>query len=367
MGGGRISPPSTPGYSQSGTSALHSALMGMSTDSERFSQGFSGPPQDMTEYSQYSGVSSMALSYGDMSVPHPAMHMVQGPQTYSGMSYEGVNVHRVETEFGYALQRPGVVPSTHELGGSYSSMGHRSVSSVGYSPHLNHHMPGPSQLQMAYGGTNASMPLMSSRRGNRNGYNMGHVPMSPMNQTYNLHHAPTSIREDCSDHQSEGDGASINSGVSLLAQQLEAQAAMARDSRAVSEAQSAHLHQAQHAYTTQGQMYSGAPGQAGYYSNYVSGLGQHLTRSNHQHQFAHNGGSGFHPGSEHRMPMHTPQQPQYAMQNASQHYGDGGYLRHAQGDQGRYQQQQQQSFDEMELAAQAAYAFPNAWSRGLSM
>ena len=223
MVGGRISPPSTPGYSQSGTSALHSALLGMSTDSERFSQGFSGPPQDMTEYSQYSGISSMALSYGDMSVPHPAMHVVHGPQTYSGLSYEGVNVHRVETEFGYALQRPGVVPSTHDLGGSYSSMGHRSVSSVGYSPHLNSHMPGPAQLQMGYVGTHASMPLMSSRRGSRNGYNMGHVPMSPMSQSYNLHHAPTSIREDCSDHQSEGgDGASTNSGVSLLAQQLEA-------------------------------------------------------------------------------------------------------------------------------------------------
>ena len=367
MVGGRISPPSTPGYSQSGTSALHSALLGMSTDSERFSQGFSGPPQDMTEYSQYSGISSMALSYGDMSVPHPAMHVVHGPQTYSGLSYEGVNVHRVETEFGYALQRPGVVPSTHDLGGSYSSMGHRSVSSVGYSPHLNSHMPGPAQLQMGYVGTHASMPLMSSRRGSRNGYNMGHVPMSPMSQSYNLHHAPTSIREDCSDHQSEGgDGASTNSGVSLLAQQLEAQAAMARDSLAVSE-DSAHLQHAQHAYSTQGPMYMGAPAQAGYYSTYLSGHGQPLRSSNHQHQFAPNGGSGFHHGSEHRIPMHIPRQQQYGMTSAhSQHHGDAGYLRHAPGDQGRYQQQQP-SFDEMERAAQAAYAFPNAWSRGLSM
>jgi hypothetical protein len=91
---------------QSGTKALHSASLGRLTDSGRLSQGYAGQTQEqaMTDYSQYSGiqsVSSMALSYGDMSIPHPAMHStVRGPQTYSGLRYERANIHRAQTEFG---------------------------------------------------------------------------------------------------------------------------------------------------------------------------------------------------------------------------------------------------------------------------
>ena len=211
-----------------------------------------------------------------------------------------------------------------------------------------------------------SLPV---RRGSRNGYNMGHVPMSPMSQSYDLHHAPKSILEHCSDHQSDADSMTINSSVSLLAQQLEAQAAMARDSRAVFDANStfmdsAHAQQGRSAYTTQAPMYIDAPAQGGYYSTYAPAHGHHHMQSNSYD--APNVGSAFNPGSDQRVPMHMHQQ-QYGMalpQNL--HHNDVGYPMRAPSDLGGHQQWRP-SFEEMQRASQAAFTFPNACNRGVSM
>jgi hypothetical protein len=207
------------------------------------SQGYMCPPHSLTELSQYSGMpsevhSSIPLSYVETSSSThrnniSSYHPTNSLQAYSGYSYEGINLNQMDADFGYALQRPGVIPSTNDFTGSFSS-----VSSMGYSPH--HHPSGLQTIsntsmhllknQSGYAGRHSSMP--NHRRGSRNNsYNMGHmVPMSPMSQSFNLHHAQATICEDGSNGSFQGDGASsINSGASLLAQQLEAQAAIARE------------------------------------------------------------------------------------------------------------------------------------------
>jgi hypothetical protein len=74
--------------------------------------------------------------------------------------------------------------------------------------------------------------MMTGRR-SRRGFN---VPLSPRSHSFSIHNPPTSIREDAADYQlgsGTGDAgvtsSSVGSGASLLAQQLEEQAAIARD------------------------------------------------------------------------------------------------------------------------------------------
>ena len=426
----RISPPSPPGRSQSGVSGLHSALGSSGLHSALLlgsgsydvgrvsSQGYtSGPQQGIPEYSQYSfsaSVSSMAMSHGDMSIPQVPLHLGNGPQSYSDFSYEGVNMQRVEAEFGFALQRPGVVPSIHDLGGSYSSVGQQSSSNVAFSPH-HHPVSSMAQLQMAYGVRHTSLPSMSQRRGARHGYNKGHPTMSQTTFNLGLHHAPTMIREDCSDHLSVGgETSSIGSGASLLAQQLAAQAAMARDSRAgpknpKSTSMDSSLYQLQNdphasgynvmSQHQQSSMYSEynnggpPPSNSAFYSAYAPD--HHLYVSNPM--YVSSNAAGYHPGSDHRVsiPM-TMQQHHYAMEQPPslqpQHFGNSGFSHHVPPNHGRnqhqhpqqhqhqqYQQQQQHphqlnypqhyqqtTYDEMERTRQAGFNFPYV-NRGLSM
>jgi hypothetical protein len=241
-----VSPPPTLGHPVSSGmyprgSHLADAVGRESIDSQGY---MCPPPHSMTELSQHSRMSSdvhssVPLSYVETS---SSMHHMNSSsylpantlQAYSGYSYEGVSLNQMDAEFGYALQRPGVVPSTNDFTGSYSS-----VSSMGYSPH--HQSSGLQTIsnssmhllknQSGYIGRHSSVHNNHRRISRNTGYNLGNViPMSPMSQSYNLHHAQATICEDGSSGSYPGDGASsIHSGASLLAQQLEAQAAIARE------------------------------------------------------------------------------------------------------------------------------------------
>lgn len=375
VGGGRFSPPSSLGHPQGGGSALHNALTGCGGVANNLDAGrqYSGIP------SSFVITSSGATSYGDVSVPYQSSRVTNGPQSYSGMSNDGMNVQQYEAEFGYALRRPGVVPSTHDLAGSYASLNHPSVSSVGCSPHHHHHqshgvvLASAAQLHGGYNGRNATVPLMTSRRGTRNSYNMGHLGMAPTSQSYNLHHAPTSIQEDSSDYQlGGGDAVSVSSGASLLALQLEAQTAIAHDTMHSSETNAlgnmnhVSLHQHGHPpYMSQVPMYAGVPAQGGYYPSYMTTNGAPMMAQHQQHHhYSTNtsgggGGPGFHPGnfSDHQVQMHMMhQQHEFMVAPASlQHgLGNGGYSHEYMGRQQQHhhqqhqQQQQQPSFEEMD-------------------
>lgn len=405
-GNGRISPPSSVGFrGHAGTSALHASLTGSigsvlgglhpAADANNGGAGYGGPPQNLAEYGHYPGAveaGSAAMSYGSVSIPHPAMRAGMGPQSFSGMSYDGVNA-QVEAEFGYALQRPGVVPSTHELAGSYSSVGQQhSVPSVAFSPHHHHQSHGVASrslpggvAHLGYNGRNTSqVPQMNTRRVSRNRYSLGHVPMSPMSQSYNMHQAPTSIREDSTDYQlGGGDTSSVASGASLLAQQLEEQAAIARDALRVSDTSFANMDQAHRqqqqthpAYMPQqAPMYTGAQAPAGYYTTYIGANGMPVVTSNmeQQRQFsAGNSGPGFHQGNfsdQHQVPMHGMHQQQQHHTRppiSLQHGGGGGGVGYAPA---YLRQQQQPSFEELEHARQTGLRLPPGahYNRGLSM
>lgn len=182
------------------------------------------------------------MTYGDMvnQQAQAQLHAMANAQSYGGMSYDGNGIP-VDADFGYALQRPGVVPGI-DMSGSYSSM-NQQLAAMAYSPH---HLQPPQQgisLRPGSYGRSGSYGGISGNNLGRNGsssrrrrYNPQGMPESPhglhhgSHQNY-LHNPPTSIREDASDFHLgisiRSGGSSVASGSSLLSQQLEAQQSLA--------------------------------------------------------------------------------------------------------------------------------------------
>lgn len=236
----RTSPPSSLGVSTSNSTAqsslpaphtltgsLGSAMAVHQTDAS----GVSLPPSNYIVPSS----SSYEMSHpGEQRLPSsmmvpPTIHgvsfgemqqgMLSAAQSLSGLSYEGLQVP-VDADFGYALQRPGVVPgSGAELSGSYSSLTQQAAAAtLGFSPH--HHLPprrasgvapvrNAALLRSAMSSSGASLPS-SSAAGRRR--QMGLVPQSPRQY---MPSTTVSIQEDSSDFGRSAGGSS------LLSQQLE--------------------------------------------------------------------------------------------------------------------------------------------------
>lgn len=178
-----------------------------------------------------------------------------------------------------------------------------------------------------------------------------------------MHNAPTSIREDSTDYQ-----LGESSGASLLAQQLEEQAAIARDALCVSEVQ----HQLRnHPAYVRAPMYGGG---GGYYTTYVTADGtpfvassldmQATTTASMGHMTSNNAAAYHHAGnySDQHAPMHAmQQQQQYNPAPPSIHQHHQQYA--------PYQQQQQPTMEQLERARQKEAGLPpgSVYHRGLSM
>ena len=138
------------------------------------------------------------------------IHLI--PTTGAGMSYEGVPVS-FDADLGYALQRPGVVPTANELSGSQSSLSQQqqqgSFPMMGVSPH--HQLP-PRPVSSSHHPRMQATSSMSRRR------QLGH------SQAPRHFASTTAIQEDSADAGGVlGTDASITTtGTgSLLSQQLE--------------------------------------------------------------------------------------------------------------------------------------------------
>lgn len=159
---------------------------------------------------------------------------VSGPQSFTGVTgYESLSQIPMEADFGYALQRPGVVPG---MGGDLSSSMTMSSSTMGQSPMMAY---SPQQWAVATGRAGSltmshsvgPLPGLGGRRRHtysaqpQQGTAGGLAPASFLQ--------PTSIREVGTDYQlgppetsvlsSSLQTSSQGSTTSLLAQQLEAQ------------------------------------------------------------------------------------------------------------------------------------------------
>uniref|UniRef100_A0A7S1GLQ8 Protein kinase domain-containing protein n=1 Tax=Cyclophora tenuis TaxID=216820 RepID=A0A7S1GLQ8_CYCTE len=239
------------------------------------------PPTDRISSSMMASSAIHGVSFGEAP---PAVG--PGAQSFSGVSYEGVQVP-IDADFGYALQRPGVVPGSGiDPSGSYSSLTQQ-VSAVAFSPH--HHLPprrasgvpnvsGPATrnaaLMRAAASTGGASLPSSSAAGRRR--QMGLVPQSP--RQYISSTATASIQEDSADF------ARSSVSTSLLAQQME-EAGAASQSVAASmgvhdmmitegtlEAQ-IQQQQMMHAGYVNQNMYGLAPPSTGGYYTYVSANG----------------------------------------------------------------------------------------------
>jgi len=168
------------------------------------------------------------VSYGDVAAAGQHGSMMMAPQSYQGSvgSYSGLQQAPLDADFGYALQRPGVVPGVGSLSSSYtmnqapppaggtSTTTSASGGPMAFSPH--HHLQSHGRASSYSSGTARSSRYRRQQ--------FSHPQHGSFRGT-----ATASIQEDAADSKSS----SVTSGTSLLAQQLEdAQSVATQGSRA---------------------------------------------------------------------------------------------------------------------------------------
>jgi len=248
--GAQISPPSSIGtslsyqnYASMPQSQLPGSLGSVNVNDGRMMNSL---PQSMyagsASFSEYNtgvavdqriALSSMMLSggynsYGDGPMGHP----MQGPQSFPAIHGENMHQLPVEADFGYALQRPGVVPAMDLSFSGASNMSHAPMMGAAYSPRQM-----PSEHQRSRSFTHSSGGGGSYSHGRRPSH--GRIDMA-MHGNQGLSQyminqgmtSATSIKEDANDFvlgSGSGSMETRSSGTnSLLAQQLEGRSAGAR-------------------------------------------------------------------------------------------------------------------------------------------
>jgi hypothetical protein len=158
-----------------------------------------------------------AMYSSSMHMPYQDVSVMQGAQSFSGIHGENVHQMPVEADFGYALQRPGVVP-----GMDVSSSGGMPPQAAGmaYSPHYR--PDGAHQRSRSFTHSGGGYSQRQTRR-----TSAPYVPSDFMSSPGNCGQiqfmrlaSPTSIKEDSTDFVLGGSSAPPATS-SLLTQQLE--------------------------------------------------------------------------------------------------------------------------------------------------
>ena len=262
------------------------------------------------------------MSYGDVinQQAQLQLHAMTSVQSFGGMSYDG-NGLPVDADFGYALQRPGVVPGA-DMSGSYSSM-NQQLAAMAYSPH---HLQPPLQNTFSrpgsygrsgsyggIGGNNLGRNGLSTRRRRYNPQGISESPhgLHHDSQQNYRHNPPTSIREDASDYHLgigiRSGGSSVASGSSLLSQQLEAQQGLAHQQ------QESNLREVMYASESRFQAELAQPRQnhtSSFPMNYVSNQGSMYQQPQHSTTY-YVGGDAYATG------INTPLMSQSMQQQAA--------------------------------------------------